>query len=67
MGLGLFCWVPSTLRQTPAMLLGKASSVLTVDEFLRLRPAGFRLPTGQDIRAGRTLFHDLDVSSERLT
>jgi IS1 family transposase len=66
MGLSIFCWVPRTLRQTPAMLLGKASHVLTVGEFLRLRPVGFRPPTGQSIRAGHTLFHDPDVLPERL-
>jgi len=54
MVLGIFCWVPRTLRQTPAMSLGKATHVLTVGEFLRLHPQGFRPPTGKDIRAGHT-------------
>jgi len=54
MVLGIFCWVPRTLRQTPAMSLGKATHVLTGGEFLRLHPQGFRPPTGKDIRAGHT-------------
>jgi IS1 family transposase len=62
MVLGIFCWVPRTLRQTPAMILGKATRVLTVGEFLQLRPQGFRPPTGKDIYAGHTPFHAPDVS-----
>lgn len=66
MVLGIFCWVPRTLRQTPAMLLGKATHVLTIGEFLQLRPQGFRPPTGRDIRAGHTQFHSPDVVPEPL-
>ena len=66
MVLGIFCWVPRTLRQTPAMVLGKAEHVWTIGEFLHLRPQGFRPPRWADIRAGNTLFHRPDVSSERL-
>jgi hypothetical protein len=64
MVVGLFCWVPRTLRQTPAMILGKATHVLTVGEFLQLRPQGFRPPTWKEIRAGHTLFHKPDASPE---
>jgi hypothetical protein len=66
MVLGIFCWVPRTLRQTPAMILGKAERVLPIGEFLHLRPQGFRPPRVFDIRAGHTLFHDPEVSPERL-
>ncbi len=66
MVLGIFCWVPRTLRQTPAMVLGKATRALRVGEFLRWRPAGFRPPRLADIRAGHTLFHRPDVAPERL-
>lgn len=66
MVLGIFCWVPRTLRQTPAMLLGKATRVLTVGEFLQLHPAGFRPPTQADIRAANTPFHKPDVLPEGL-
>jgi len=66
MVLGLFCWVPRTLRQTPAMILGKAGHVLTIGEFLHLRPQGFHPPTWADIRAGNTPFHRSEVPSERL-
>lgn len=66
MVVGIFCWVPRTLRQTPAMVLGKAEQVLTISEFLHLRPQGFRPPTWADIRAGNTLFHCPDVPSEGL-
>jgi len=66
MGLGICCWVPRTLRQTPAMSLGKATHVLTVGEFLHLRPQGFRPPTGAHIRAGRTPFHAPDIPPEGL-
>lgn len=66
MVVGIFCWVPRTLRQTPAMILGKATRVLTVGEFLHLRPQGFRPPTGNHIRAGRTPFHAPDIPPERL-
>jgi hypothetical protein len=66
MVLGICCWVPRTLRQTPAMVLGKAEQVLTMGEFLHLRPQGFRPPSWADIRAGHTLFHRPDVPAERL-
>lgn len=66
MVLGIFCWVPRTLRQTPAMILGKATHVLTIGEFLQLRPQGFRPPTWAEIRAGNTPFHCPDVLPERL-
>jgi IS1 family transposase len=66
MVLGIFCWVPRTLRQTPAMILGKATQALTIREFLHLRPQGFRPPTGNHIRAGRTPFHAPDIPPERL-
>jgi hypothetical protein len=66
MVLGIFCWVPRTLRQTPALILGKAARALTVGEFLQLRPRGFRPPTGQDIRADHTLFHAPDIPPGRL-
>ncbi len=66
MVLGIFCWIPRTLRQTPAMLLGKATRVLTIGEFLRLRPEGFRPPTRADLRADHTPFHSPDVPPERL-
>jgi len=66
MVLGIFCWVPRTLRQTPAMILGKAERALTVDEFLHLRPQGFHPPTWADIRAGNTPFHRSEVPPERL-
>jgi hypothetical protein len=59
--LGIFCWVPRTLRQTPAMILGKAARVLTIGEVLQLRPQGFRPPTWQEMRAGHTPFHAPDV------
>lgn len=65
--LGIFCWVPRTLRQTPAMVLGKAARVLTIGEFLHLRPQGFRPPPRGEIRAGHTLFHKPAVAPERLT
>jgi IS1 family transposase len=61
MVLGIFCWVPRTLRQTPAMILGKATHVLTGGEFLHLHPQGFRPPTQADIRTGHTPFHAPDV------
>jgi hypothetical protein len=64
--LSIFCWVPRTLRQTLAMILGKATHVLTVGEFLQLRPLGFRPPTGRDIRTGHTLFHGSDIPPQRL-
>jgi IS1 family transposase len=64
--LSIFCWVPRTLRQTPAMLLGKAAHVLTVGEFLQLRPLGFRPPTGRDMRTGHTPFHGPDIPPQRL-
>lgn len=66
MVLGLFCWAPRTLRQTPAMILSKATHVLTIGEFLQLHPSGFRLPRWSDIRLGHTLFHRPDVLPERL-
>ncbi len=66
MVLGIFCWVPRTLRATPAMILGKATQVLTVGEFLLLRPQGFRPPTGRDIHAGHTPFHAPDIPLGRL-
>jgi hypothetical protein len=66
MVLGIFCWAPRTLRQSPAMVLGKAERVLTIGEFLGLRPQGFRPPRWEDIRAGRTVFHAPDVSPEGL-
>jgi hypothetical protein len=66
MVLGIFCWVPRTLRETPAMILGKATHVLTVGEFLLLRPQGFRPPTGRDIHAGHTPFHAPDILPGRL-
>ncbi len=66
MVLGIFCWVPRTLRQTPAMILGKAERALSVGEFLHLRPQGFHPPRWADIRAGNTPFHGSDVSPERL-
>jgi hypothetical protein len=66
MGLSLCCWVPRTLRRTPAMILGKTTHALTVGEFLRRRPTGFHPPRLADIRAGPTLFHDPEVSPERL-
>jgi IS1 family transposase len=66
MGLGIFCWVPRTLRQTSAMSLGKATHVLTSGEFLPLRPQGFRSPTGKNIRAGHTPLHAPDVLPGRL-
>jgi IS1 family transposase len=65
--LGIFCWVPRTLCQTSAMILGKAGRALTVGEFLQLRPAGFRPPTWANIRAGNTPFHRPDIPPERLT
>ncbi len=66
MVLSIFCWVPRTLRQTPAMILGKATHVLTVGEFLHLRPARFRPPTRAEIQAGQTPFHRPDVLPEHL-
>jgi hypothetical protein len=66
MVLGIFCWVPRTLRQTPAMSLGKAARVLTVGEFLQLRPQGFHVPTRAESQAGQTPFHRPDVLPERL-
>src|SRR5713101_5421107 len=66
MVLGIFCWVPRTLRQTSAMILGKATHVLTIGEFLHLRPQGFRPPTAKNIRAGHTPFHAPDVLPGRL-
>jgi len=63
---GIVCWVPRPLRQTPAMILGKATQVLTMGEFLQLRPQGFRPPTWAEIRAGNTPFHRPDVPPERL-
>lgn len=64
MVLSIFCWVPRTLRRTPAMILGKTTHALTVGEFLRRRPTGFHPPRLADIRAGHTLFHDPEVSPE---
>jgi hypothetical protein len=66
MGLGSFCWVPRTLRQTPARILGKAARALTGGEVLQLRPRGFRPPPGPDIRAGHTLVHAPDIPPGRL-
>jgi hypothetical protein len=66
MVLSIFCWVPRTLRRTPAMILGKTTHALTVGEFLRRRPTGFHPPRLADIRAGHTLFHDPEVSPERM-
>lgn len=66
MVLGLFCWAPRTLRQTPAMILGKATHVLTIGEFLDLRPQGFRPPTAKTLRAGQTPLHAPDVVPGRL-
>jgi len=66
MGLGLFCGVPRTLRQPSAMILGRATPVLTIGEFLHVRPQGFRPPPAKNIRAGHTPFHAPDVLPGRL-
>ena len=55
-GLGIFCGVPRTRRQPPAMSLGKAARVLTVGELLLLRPQGFRPPPRTEIPTGQTPF-----------
>jgi len=65
-GLGICCWVPRTLRQTPALSLGKAPHGLTLEEFLPLRPQRVRPPLEKDVRAGHTPFQAPDVSPGRL-
>ena len=69
LGLGIFCWVPRRLKgsgpensanrseRTPAMVLGRAKAVLSVGEFIRLRPIALALATLEDIRLKRTEFH----------
>jgi IS1 family transposase len=69
LGLGIFCWAPRRVKgngpensgnrseRTPAMVLGRAKGVLSVGEFIRLRPIALTLPTLQDIRLKRTEFH----------
>jgi hypothetical protein len=64
--LGICYGVPRTLRQTPTMILGKAAHVLTIGEFLPLRPQGFRPLTEKHIRAGRTQFQVPDIPPGRL-
>lgn len=67
--LGIFCWAPRRLKgngpensgnrseRTPAMVLGRAKGVLSVGEFIRLRPIALAFPTFEDIRLKRSEFH----------
>jgi len=66
--LNIFCWAVRTLTEnrpetsgsrgcSPAMALGRADRVLTVGEFIRLRPLGFNPPPVRDIRLKKTEFH----------
>jgi IS1 family transposase len=76
--LGIFCWTPrrrkgngpensgNRAERTPAMVLGRANAVLTVGEFIRLRPIALALPTFEDIRLKRTDFHEPEKRPEYL-
>jgi len=66
--LNIFCWAVRTLTEkrpetagsggcSPAMALGRAERVLTVGEFIRLRPLGFDPPPARGIRLKQTEFH----------